>query len=252
MPRIAPPDRIVDVARAACTVFSRKGYRRTHMTDVARELHLSHALLYRYVESKQALFSLALEYAVEPGRVAELPLPIRTPPPGTRFARIKRWVEGNTTFPELDAALSREVVAEPRAEFIRVVGELYDLVERHRVLLALVESSAADLPDLREVYFGEARQGQIEKLYLYLQQRRDGGLFRSVPDLAVSTRFVVETVAWFAWHRRGDPTGQSIADGIARETTLDLLANAFVVDEGASGPEVLWTESRVEPDRDSP
>ena len=37
------------------------------MTDVAEQLGLSHALLYRYVESKEALLELAASYAIDQG-----------------------------------------------------------------------------------------------------------------------------------------------------------------------------------------
>ena len=55
-----PPNRLADIAEAARKVFTEKGYRRTLMTDVGKELGLSHALLYKFVESKEALFQLAL------------------------------------------------------------------------------------------------------------------------------------------------------------------------------------------------
>ena len=70
------------VALAACDVFIAKGYRRALMTDVAERLELSHALLYRYVESKEALVELAFRYAMgeEAGLVDDGPL--ATPPQG--------------------------------------------------------------------------------------------------------------------------------------------------------------------------
>jgi AcrR family transcriptional regulator len=49
MPRRTPPNRLADIAEAARKVFTEKGYRRTLMTDVGKELGLSHALLYRFV-----------------------------------------------------------------------------------------------------------------------------------------------------------------------------------------------------------
>ena len=43
MPRRTPPNRVTDIARAACRVFIAKGYHRALMTDVGRNLGLSHA-----------------------------------------------------------------------------------------------------------------------------------------------------------------------------------------------------------------
>jgi AcrR family transcriptional regulator len=61
-----PEGRLHDIARAACEVFIAKGYRATLMTDVAERLNLSHALLYRSVESKEALVELAFRWNVAP------------------------------------------------------------------------------------------------------------------------------------------------------------------------------------------
>ena len=79
MSRTTPPGRVQDIARAACEVFIAKGYRRALMTDVADRLELSHALLYRYVESKEALLELATRYAMDPGTDLTAVVPLATP-----------------------------------------------------------------------------------------------------------------------------------------------------------------------------
>ena len=95
----------------------------------------------------------------------------------------------------------------------------------------VVESSAIDLPELASLYFGQARAGQVEQLAEYLTLRIRSGQLRNVPDIGLATRFIVETVAWFAWHRRDDRTGASIGDDEARTSTLYLLAAALVPDD---------------------
>ncbi len=230
MPRRTPPNRITDIARAACKVFTEKGYRRTLMTDVGRELELSPALLYRYVESKEALFQLALLYATDPTVLPGLAVPLSTPRPGEAFQPIATWMAGNSSFPALRAALSVDRSDDIRREFTTVVDELYSAVESNHVFLALVESSAIDLPELASLYFGQARAGQVEQLAEYLAVRIRSGQLRNVPDIGLATRFIVETVAWFAWHRRDDRTGASIGDDEARTSTLHLLAAALVPD----------------------
>ena len=231
MARQIPPTRITDIARAACKVFTEKGYRRALMTDVGRQLGLSHALLYRYVESKEALFQLALLYAIDPATLPTLPVPLPTPRPGDAFTPIAAWMSGNSTFTALGAALSRERSDDVRREFTAVVDELYSAVETNHVFLALVESSAVDLPELASLYFGQARGGQVDRLGTYLEVRMRAGQLRRVPDVGLATRFIVETVAWFAWHRRDDRTGASIPDDEARASTLFLLGAALVPDD---------------------
>jgi AcrR family transcriptional regulator len=221
---------LADIARAACKVFTAKGYRRTLMTDIARELGFSHGVLYRYVAGKEALFQLALLYAVHPDSIADLPTPLPTPAPGEALRPLTQWTAGNSTFPVLGAALATDECADIHREFTEVVDEFYSVIENHHVLLALIESSAIDIPELDAVYFGQARGGQVDQLHRYLEMRIGSGLLRAVPDTALATRFIIETVAWFAWHRRDDRDGGLIGDAEARTTVLYLLGSAFVPD----------------------
>jgi len=231
MPRRTPPNRVADIARAACKVFTEKGYRRTLMTDIGRELGLSHAVLYRYVESKEALFQLALLYAIDPHALPDVSVPHPTPAPGEALRPLMEWTDDNSTFPLLQAALSTDRCDDIDREFREVVDELYSVIEDHHALLALIERSALDLPELESMYFGKARPGQVDQLEHYLERRRQAGLLRPFPDDSTATHFIVETVAWFAWHRRNDPSPPDIGDGEARTSVLYLLAAAFVPDE---------------------
>jgi len=57
-------ERFPEVLAAAVRVFARDGYRSARMSDVAREAGLSEAALYRYVDSKEGLFVLAIRHAL--------------------------------------------------------------------------------------------------------------------------------------------------------------------------------------------
>lgn len=230
VPRRTPPDRVTDIARAACRVFIEKGYQRALMTDVGRSLGLSHALLYRYVEGKEALFHLALLYATDPAALTGLAIPMPAPPPGQTLAVIDGWLAGNVVYPVLAAALERDQCADVRGELAGIVDERYAVAERHRRLLALIERSATDLPELHTLYFVRSRRDQIAELARYLQRRIESGVLRPVPDVATAARFIVETIAWFAWHRTGDPDSAMISDEQARETVRYLVVAAFVTD----------------------
>jgi AcrR family transcriptional regulator len=227
MSRRTPPDRINDVARAAWKVFIEKGYRRTLMTDIGAELKLSHAMLYHYVDSKEALFELAMHYAMDPGSVAALTLPLPTPAPGHTLQLLQQWARKNVTFPLLHAALARNDVEDGTGELLEIIDERYAFVERNRRLLALIERSALDLPELHALYYKKLRRADIRQLAQYLERRIKAGHLSEVSDVQVATRFIVETIAWFAWHRKADPDSAAIQDEQARQTVRELLVAAF-------------------------
>jgi AcrR family transcriptional regulator len=210
------------------------GYRRALLTDVAARLGLSHALLYRYVESKEALFELALVYAADPSAVtpdAVPGVPRPTPPAGRVLDLVKRWAGDQARFPLLEAAEARDHAGDAAGELAGIIGECYEFVERNRLLLALIERSALDIPELHALYFTGFRRAYVGRLADYLQRRTGTGELRPVPDAGVAARFIIESVAWFAWHRKGDPDSDTITDEQARTVTGLLLA-AFVPPEG--------------------
>src|SRR3984885_1117837 len=57
-------ERLPELIAAAVRVFTRDGYRTARMSDVAAEVGLSEAALYRYVDSKEGLFVLAIRHAL--------------------------------------------------------------------------------------------------------------------------------------------------------------------------------------------
>ena len=57
-------ERLPELIAAAVRVFTRDGYRLARMSDVAAEMGLSEAAIYRYVESKEGLFVLAIRHAL--------------------------------------------------------------------------------------------------------------------------------------------------------------------------------------------
>jgi AcrR family transcriptional regulator len=57
-------ERLPELIAAAVRVFTREGYRLARMSDVAAEMGLSEAAIYRYVGSKEGLFVLAIRHAL--------------------------------------------------------------------------------------------------------------------------------------------------------------------------------------------
>jgi len=227
MARPRPQGRLLELARCAVEVFSERGYRRTQMADVARRLGVSPGSLYGYVESKEALFELALRHAFgEETRPAPLPRP--TPAPGAvlRFARSR--LLGPLRHASLEARLAGPAPRNAAGELAELIGELYDGLARSAPALRLLERSAPDRPELAKLYFAGARAGLIELFRRYLAQRIDEGRLRPVPDPAIAARLVIETTAWFAWHRLGDPAPQPMDDALARETVIAVLARGLL------------------------
>jgi len=226
--RVSPAARLSEVARAARVVFTDKGYKRALISDVTDELGLSHGAIYGYVESKAALFHLAVLSAIGiDWDEVDLSVPVPTVPLSEVFVRLGQW-SPETTFPELDAGLRRPRTTAAGEEFTAIIDECYGAIQRNRRLLTLIERCAVDIPELAELYFRTWRRDLVSDLAKYLSRRIGAGILRPVPNAATAARFIIETIAWFAMHRKRDPDSFMISDDDARTTVRTLLANAFV------------------------
>jgi AefR-like transcriptional repressor, C-terminal domain len=159
---------------------------------------------------------------------ARLEIPLPTPAPGHTLDLLRTWSEVKAKFPVLTAARAQDVPADPFQEFTEIIDERYAFVSRNRCLLALIERSALDLPDLHELFFRKIRRQDIEQLSDYLARRIGTGVLRPSSNIELAARFIMESIAWFAWHREVDADSAMIRDDQAHQAVRELLAATFV------------------------
>jgi AcrR family transcriptional regulator len=222
-----PKARLDDIVESATRIFGEKGYRRTLITDVASDLGIAPGTIYTYVESKEALFHLVMERAA--GRTEEpTALPIPSPEPGETAKFSVHALGGTSKLTELNAAAEREKADDIAEEVEAIVRELYGTISRGRQLIGLIERSAVDLPELRTGFYVKGRRAFLKKIQGYLEARIDVGQLRPVPDAAATTRFIVESIAWFADHRHGDQDSGNINDETAEQVCVDMLVHGLL------------------------
>jgi AcrR family transcriptional regulator len=235
MPRKRPEDRLDQLADAALTVFGRTGFRLAQMDDIAAEMGVAKGTLYGYVDSKEALFALALESIMRPGSLPLPPLPIAAPSEAELLARVRDRVAELGALPALQTALARRGPANAGSELAGIIGDLWDLVAATRRGADMIERSARDWPELAEVFYIGFRRQLIASLASYLQRGARRGEFRPLEHPQLTARFVLESVVWFASHRHGDPDSADIDEEVARPAVTRLLITALIPD-AASRP----------------
>jgi AcrR family transcriptional regulator len=228
MARSIPEDRFEALLEAATAVFLEQGYRRTQVADVAARMGLSKGSVYTYVESKEALFDCVLRHADRKDPVS-LPeaLPVPAPAPGATLELVQKRLSEEGALPTLAEALSRKRVADVRAELDAILGELYDLLARHRTAIKLVDRCAPDYPELARVWYRAGREDALSLLGHYLDDRSRSGRLRRFEDGAVAARVVLETLVFWAVHRHWDPSPQAVDEAAARRTVLAFVAAAL-------------------------
>lgn len=235
MIRKSAEQRFRDLIRSAAQVFLAQGYRRTQMADVAQAMGVAKGTVYLYVESKEALFDLVLRYAdclVEPEAMLsiELPpiLPVPTPDPESTLLFVKEQLIQADPAPLLTTALQKPQFDQVQAELTGIIRQLFAKLNRHRISMKLIDRCAHDYPELAAVFFQAGRQQVLQALIRYLELHIQRGTLRSVPDVPVAARIIIETIAYWAIHRYWDPSPQSMNDQVAEATVVHMLIYALV------------------------
>ncbi len=229
-------ERLPELIAAAVQVFTREGYRLARMSDVAAEMGLSEAAIYRYVDSKEGLFVLAIRHAL---LLEDLPagdLPLSPAPLAATVADARAFVAEAIPFGALAEALSGPSqhpgqapdAGHTAAELEKILRELFELESHTREAADMLERSARELPEMADLLNAGIREPVLAALTEYLETRAQAGTLRRTPDTQVTARLVLETLTWFARHRFSDPAGAAIPAELAADTAVDALVHALM------------------------
>jgi AcrR family transcriptional regulator len=220
-------DRLPELVDAAIRAFMRNGFRATQMSDIAAEMGVSEAALYRYVDGKEALFGLVVRHALFLEDLPDGPLPLASPPLQSTLGQIRDLLTSAAIPPALGAALGRDLADDPRAELEGIVRELFSLMALTGPAMDMIERSAREMPEVAQIFTVDLRRPLLAALTSYMEQRSARGQLRPTPYPDTSARLVVETIAWFSRHRFSDPDGAAIPAREAEDTVVDALLHAL-------------------------
>ncbi len=232
MPRVIPEGRLAELVECATRVFIDRGYKRTQMADVAAALGVAKGTLYLYVESKEALFDLAIRHADAPADVGvprELPLP--TPAAGATVDYVQRRLAEQGGLTTLDRALAESGGENVAAELEAIIRELYTRLAANRNGIKLLDRSAVDQPELAALWFEGSREGLMALIVAYLERRTAAGVLEPVPDIPAAARLLIETTVFWAVHRYWDPHPQAVSDETALDTVVRFVVGALAKKE---------------------
>jgi hypothetical protein len=129
------------------------------------------------------------------------------------------------------AALAAKRAGPVRIELERIVRELYDMLNRQRTAIRLLDRCAHDYPDLAALWYTAGRGQLLELLTRYLDSRMRKGLLPRVSDPAIAARLIIENVVLWAVHRYWDPAPQAMDDRDAEEAVVRFVVNGLACKE---------------------
>lgn len=222
--------RLRELVDAALDVFSRQGYERSQVADVAKVMGVSAGTIYLYVESKEALFDLVIRHtaAEDAEWLDDIEIPVPTPAPGSTVEFLRQVFGRKGQWPLLETALQSRVATDIRAELEGVVREQYRLMTRHRAGLVLLMRSALEFPGLAEVFILGLRKRLLDGLGRYLTARIAAGQLRPLSDVAATAAVMTQTIAWANLQRPFDPGLNVFTEQGVENATVDLIVSGLL------------------------
>ena len=108
-------------------------------------------------------------------------------------------------------------------DLLRMILEIavYGMTEREFLLYRMT------ILGLAAAGYGSGRDGITEALSAYLRDRVRRGRLGPLPHVELTARWLLETLATWAVHRRRDPAPTSFREEEVRDTVVQLLCRAL-------------------------
>ena len=209
---------------AGTRLFINKGFARTQIKDVAREIGLSTGMLYQYFTSKRDILSFILKGTIEPAVLEQnYEYPITSKSFKDLDDEIKAAFEVNQA--QLGIHLSDQAEGYSLAYMF---SDAYDVIAKYGVGCLVIEHNTEDLEELAG-YYREYRRRYFEQIKQYVEIYIEKGEFRKVDDVFYTTRAIVEIMAWWSMHIMNDAfdIDTTITKGKAKAICMDVLLNAY-------------------------
>jgi AcrR family transcriptional regulator len=217
--------RLEELVDAATTVFALKGYKRARIDEIARVAGISPGTVYNHVASKDALFRIVLERAIEGEQSGQR---VTDTSPDATLKWVARRLDFVSDFPAMEAALACDKPADSAAEVGLVFAELFDVLLRTRHAAAILERSAAEMTEVRE-FFGGLRRELYARVSRYVGRREAAGVFIPLADPHATARLLVEATAWATHGRLAQRDGQpDISNDAARAALVEMATRTLV------------------------
>ncbi|WP_320130071.1 helix-turn-helix domain-containing protein [uncultured Sphaerochaeta sp.] len=218
-------NRLKMIFDASSHLFINKGYSRTQIKDIAREIGLSTGMLYVYFTGKRDILNFILKGTVEPTFITkEFELPIKSELFDSLDNEIKEAFERNMK------TFSSHLVDIADYPFEQMLSDAYDVISKYGIGCLLIEKNPDDLGNLIHSY-KEYRLEFYRQIVSYITHYGESGTFRQVEYPEYTAQVIIETMSWWGMHITNDAFDiqKDITAEIAKKVCMDNLLHAYSI-----------------------
>lgn len=217
-------NRLSEIYEAASNLFINKGYSRTQMKDIAKDINLSTGMLYMYFTGKKDLLNFTLKATIEPNILNAL---TEFPIDGKQLEDIESEIRGTL---QLHAESFSRGFDENKLKFEEMLSYTFDLISQYGKGLLIIEKNPDDVGQIFKDYI-KYRETFFDQMLKYIKYYQSQGSCRKLEYPESSTILIIETISWWAMHLRNDTFSpqKNISVEEAKAVCLDNLVNAYKI-----------------------
>lgn len=218
-------NRMKSIYSAASHLFINKGYARTQMKDIAKEIGLSTGMLYVYFTGKREILSFLLKGTIEPAFMEqEFELPIRS----QRFHSLNDEVI--EAFEQNTKAFSAHLDDITNYPLEQMLSDAFDVIAKYGIGCLLIEKNPDDLGALTGYYKGY-RQKFYHQILSYITLYLQNKSFRQVEHPQYVAHLIIETLSWWGMHITNDAyeIQKDLQVETAKNICMDNLIHAYKI-----------------------
>lgn len=217
-------NRLQTIFEAASSLFINRGYMRTQMKDIAKEIGLSTGMLYVYFKGKKEILDFILKCTIDPDFIEqEFHYPIDDQPfEGLSDEIIAVLNENHQKFSE---PLSRQAEG---YSFDQMLSDAFDTIAQYGTGCLVLEKNINDVGILGDYYLNY-RKEFFDHILSYVHFYIANGEIREAKYPELTAQQIIETLSWWGMHVQNDAfePQKNIPRAVAKEICLDNLIHAY-------------------------
>ncbi len=216
-------NRMQSIFDAAGHLFINKGYARTQMKDIAKEIGLSTGMLYVYFTGKRDILRFLLKGTITPAFITqEFELPVRSELFDSLDNEIAEAFEQNT---KSFSAHLNDITNYPLEQML---SDAFDIISKYGIGCLLIEKNPDDLETLTGSY-KKYRRNFYDQVLSYITKYMENGTFRQVELPQYVTHLIIETLSWWGMHVANDAyeIQKDLPVKTAKSICMDNLLHAY-------------------------
>lgn len=217
-------NRLQTIYDAASSLFINKGYMRTQMKDIAKEIGLSTGMLYVYFKGKKDILDFILKCTIDPDFIQQ----------EFQFPIDQRFFEGLSNeiiavLNESHAKFSQPLTKKAKGySFEQMISDAFDTIAQYGTGCLVLEKNINDVGELGGFY-QKYRKEFFDNILRYVNIYLNKGEMRAVKYPELTSQQIIETIAWWGMHLQNDAfeTQKNIPVSVAKEICMDNLLHAY-------------------------